>query len=119
MSHISLVEIIEGQTSCFLLLRVDLLLTLSYRKAAFSLPLVCSFYWEESIVSLSSKFQFSGFRMSPVDPLSDQVLSGVWLGWLCSYLLCSSINFFHLNGSSLEARVLSPKSKFLNQLLIF
>ena len=96
MSHISLVEIIEGQTSCFLLLRVDLLLTLSYRKAAFSSPLVCSFYWEESIVSLSSKFQFSGFRMSPVDPLSDQVLSGVWLGWLCSYSFVQQHKFFSL-----------------------
>ena len=79
MSHISLVEIIEGQTSCFLLLRVDLLLTLSYRKAAFSSPLVCSFYWEESIVSLSSKFQFSGFRMSPVDPLSSSEWGVAWL----------------------------------------
>ena len=43
------------------------------------MPLVYSFYPEESIVSLSSKFQFSGLRMSYVDPLSGQVPSGVFL----------------------------------------
>ena len=86
MSHISLVETIEGQTSCFFVLRLDLLLTLSNGQAAFIIPLVYYFYWEESIGSLSSKLQFSGLRMSPVDPLSDQVPSGVWLDWLYSYL---------------------------------
>ena len=50
------------------------------------MPLVYSFYCEEAIVSLSLKFQFSGLRMSSVDTLSDQVPSGVWLDWLCSYL---------------------------------
>ena len=88
MPHISLVEKIKGQTSwCFFfLLRLDLLLTLSNGQAAFSLSLVYSFYCEESIVSLSGKFQFSGLRMSPVDPLLDQVQSGLWLDWLGSYL---------------------------------
>ena len=44
------------------------------------------FNLEESIVSLSLKFKFSGLRMSPVDPLSDQVPSEVLLDGLCSYL---------------------------------
>ena len=44
------------------------------------------FNLEESIVSLSLKFKFSGLRMSPVDPLSDQVPSEVLLDCLCSYL---------------------------------
>ena len=39
----------------------------------FSMSLVCSFYSKESIVSISSQFQFSGLRMSSVDPLSGQV----------------------------------------------
>ena len=55
----------------FFKLRLDLLLTLSNGQAAFSMPLVYSFYCEESIVSLSSKFLFSGLRMSPLDPMSD------------------------------------------------
>ena len=41
------------------------------------------FNLEESIVSLSLKFKFSGLRMSPVDPLSDQVPSEVLLDCLC------------------------------------
>ena len=35
------------------------------------------FYPKESIVSISSQFQFSGLRMSSVDPLSGQVPSEV------------------------------------------
>ena len=89
MSHISLIEKIQGQTSCFFfyfLLRLDPLLTLSNGQAAVSMPLVYSFYCEESIVSLSSKFQFSGLRMSLVDLLLDQVPRRGWLDWPCSYL---------------------------------
>ena len=70
----------------YFLLRLDPLLTLSNGQAAVSMPLVYSFYCEESIVSLSSKFQFSGLRMSLVDLLLDQVPSRVWLDWPCSYL---------------------------------
>ena len=91
MSHISQKN--EGQTS-FSLLKLDLLLTLCNGQAAFSMPLVYSFLCEESIVSLSSKFQFYGFRMSPVDPLSDQVLSAVWLDWLSSYLFVQQRKFY-------------------------
>ena len=43
------------------------------------------FNLEESIVSLSLKSKFSGLRMSPVDPLSDQVPSEVLLDCFCSY----------------------------------
>ena len=50
--------------------------------------------------------------MSPEDPVSGQVPSGV-IGSV-PICLCSSKNFIHLNGSSLEARVLSPKRNFLN-----
>ena len=78
------------------------------------MPLVY-FYPEESIVSLSSKFQFSGLRMSSVDPLSDQVPSEVWLDWLCFYLFeQQQKKLIEKNGSSLEARVLSPISDVLN-----
>ena len=56
------------------------------------MPLVYTFYPEESIVSLSLKFQFSGLRMSSVDPLSDQVPSEVWLDWLSSYLFVQQQN---------------------------
>ena len=109
VSHISLVEKIEGQTSCFFLLRLDPLLTLSNGQAAVSMPLVYYFYWEESIDSLSSKLQFSGLRMSPVDPLSDQVPSGVWLDWLCSYLFVQQQTFYPLQWKQLRSQGPQPK----------
>ena len=80
------------------------------------MPLVYSFYCKEFVVSLSSRFQSSGWSMSPEDPVSGQVPSGV-IGSV-PICLCSSKNFIHQNGSSLEVRVLSPKSNFLNQPLI-
>ena len=88
----------------FFLLILDLLLTLCNGQAAFSMPLVYPFYCEESIVSLSSKFQFSRFRMSPVDPLSDQVLRGVWLDWLCSYLFAQQQKFYPLEWKKLRSQ---------------
>ena len=79
------------------------------------MPLVYSFYPEESVVSLSSKFQFSGLRMSSVDPLSGQVPSGVWLDWPCSYLFVQRQKFYPKKWEySLEVRVLNPISDFLN-----
>ena len=68
------------------------------------MPLVYPFYCEESIVSLSSKFQFSRFRMSPVDPLLDQVLRGVWLDWLCSYLFAQQQKFYPLEWKKLRSQ---------------
>ena len=46
------------------------MITLSNGQAAFSMTPGYSFYLEESVVSLLSKFQFSGLRMSSVDSLS-------------------------------------------------
>ena len=113
MSHISPVEKIEGQTSCFFFFtKTGLSFNLSNGQAAFSMPLVYSFYCKEFVVSLSSRFQSSGWSMSPEDPVSGQVPSGV-IGSV-PICLCSSKNFILLNGSSLEARVLSPKRNFLN-----
>ena len=114
MSHISPVEKIEGQTSFFFFFftKTGPSFHLSNGQAAFSMPLVYSFYCKEFVVSLSSRFQSSGWSMSPEDPVSGQVPSGV-IGSV-PICLCSSKNFIHLNGSSLEARVLSPKRNFLN-----
>ena len=95
MSHISPVEKIEGQTSCFFFFtKTGPSFNLSNGQAAFSMPLVYSFYCKEFIVSLSSKFQSSGLRMSPEDPVSGQVPSGVWLDWLCSYLFVQLQKFY-------------------------
>ena len=60
------------------------------------MPLVYSFYCEEAIASFSLEFQFSGLRMSSVDSLSDQVPSGVWLDWLCSYSIEQGQKFYPL-----------------------
>ena len=77
------------------------------------MPLVYSFYPEESIVSLSSKFQFSGLRMSSVDPLAKFQVGCGWIGPV-PICLCNGKNFIKKNGSSLEVRVLNPISDFLN-----
>ena len=53
MSHISPVEKIEGQTSCFFFFtKTGLSFNLSNGQAAFSMPLVYSFYCKEFVVSL-------------------------------------------------------------------
>ena len=44
------------------------------------MPLVYSFYPEEYIDSISSKFQFSGWRMFTVDPLKDAFLYFIVIG---------------------------------------
>ena len=59
------------------------------------MPLVYSFYGEEAIFSLSSKFQFSGLRMSSVDSLSDQVPSGCGLIGSVPICLSRGKNFIH------------------------
>ena len=94
----------------YFLLRLDPLLTLSNGQAAVSMPLVYSFYCEESIVSLSSKFQFSGLRMSLVDLLLDQVPSRVWLDWPCSYLFVQQQKFYPLEWKQLRSQGLQPQA---------
>ena len=94
MSHISPVEKIEGQTSCLTTSKTGPSFNLSNGQAAFSMPLVYSFYCKEFVVSLSSRFQSSSWSMSPEDPVSGQVPSGV-IGSV-PICLCSSKNFYPL-----------------------
>ena len=76
------------------------------------MPSGYSFYLEDSIVSLSSKFQFSRLRMSSADPFVR--LRMKWLDWRYSNLFVQQQKIYSINGSGSEARVPSPMSDFLN-----